>query len=427
MTAALDVRPDPHLTPVPMRPADAAIAMLEAHAQMMDMAYSLAVKMCNTKLVPTRFFRKPEDATAAILYGAELGLNPIQSLQRVIPIHGMPTLEALTMVALLHARGYTIKTITESETVAEVHGWKPGRSPDSDQPDATCAYTIERAIRARYVPQPATPDSKMRPEVDSDWVTVTKSGDDWSKTSVVGNMQYITDPTSMLLAKARTKVCKEIAPEVLLGIASSTEDQRDSRFDDDEPARATAERVQGSDEPITVDEVDVNEPTSPPASRLADKIKPAPDPQEPTAEPDESDPEPAPESQGDVPPPPEPESMPEPATSPPKATAKTKTGQDKPTMTAMRRSLEGRLFKLLGQLKVTDREDRIHLYRATLERPDVNSTDDLDDVEVTRVADQLYRWQKDGVADDEIREILNAATYAEENNTADSDQTQEQS
>lgn len=291
------------LLPPAQLPAQAAMSMLRAHAEMMSMAYDLADKMCRTKLVPTRLQGKPADATAAILYGMELGLTPIQSLQRVIPIHGQPTLEALTMVALLEAKGYTVKTVAESEEFAEVHGWKPGHSPETHEPDAKFRRTIQWATRAGYVPKPSSDRSLQRPEVDDDWVTVTKTFDGRSKKSVVGNMKYITDPQAMLIAKCRTLVCKELAPHVLLGISGSTEELRSEPRYDDEPAAATEQS-----DTITVEEI-IGDAGAQAGASFREKVKPAakaPDPEptpepEPAAEPegvpaDEPvDPEPAPE------------------------------------------------------------------------------------------------------------------------------------
>lgn len=291
MTAALQPSPG-RLMPIPPAPqmtsqADAAIAMLEAEIRVMDLAWQYAEKLCQSRLVPTRYFQRPQDGMAAILCGAELGLKPFQSLQRIIPQRGA-TLEAITMVALLQDRGYTIKTISETDTAAEVHGWKPGRDPDTDNPDATYVYTLERAVRAGFVPQPADVDSLRRPDVVTDWVTVTRTGlDGIERTKPVGNMLYITDPASMLLAKARTKICRELAPEVLLGITTSTEDQRDARPDDDAPTRPV------DSEPATLDALLVG---SVPTVPLADKLKPAP-PAPPAVEPD------APAEPADVDPP----------------------------------------------------------------------------------------------------------------------------
>ncbi len=99
---------------------------------------------------------------------------------------------------------------------------------------------------------------------------------------------------------------------------------------------------------------------------------------------------------------------------------------EKPPMTAARKSRESRLFKLLAKsgIKNDDREDRIKLYRFILERPEVTTTDDLDDAEVDKVSDQIYKWQREGVADEQIREALNAETIREDNTA---DDTQEQS
>lgn len=211
MTTELDrVHHDSELTLLPpaQHPAQAAIDMLRGHAEMMDMAYSLATKMCRTQLVPTRFHGKGEDATAAILYGAELGLNPIQALQRVIPIHGQPTLEARTMVALLKARGYKIKTTAQSDQSVTVRG------VDLDGEEYQSTWTIERATRAGYT----------------------------------RNQKYQTDPQAMLKAKAQAEVCRDMAPEVLLGIAYSTEDLESERLDSPGGDR-------GANDAITVEEV----------------------------------------------------------------------------------------------------------------------------------------------------------------------------
>jgi hypothetical protein len=80
--------------------------------------------------------------------------------------------------------------------------------------------------------------------------------------------------------------------------------------------------------------------------------------------------------------------------------------------------IEKRLFALIGEIKPPlEREDRIAVYRAILERPDVNSTNDLSDPEVGKICDQLFKWSQFGgtVLDDRVRDIVNAATIAAEN------------
>jgi phage recombination protein Bet len=80
----------------------------------------------------------------------------------------------------------------------------------------------------------------------------------------------------------------------------------------------------------------------------------------------------------------------------------------------MRKAVENRLFKMTSTLHEQvggdrlSRDERIALYRTVLKRDDITSTNDLDNVEVSAVADQLFRWAQAGKLADEIAEIRNA-------------------
>ncbi len=76
----------------------------------------------------------------------------------------------------------------------------------------------------------------------------------------------------------------------------------------------------------------------------------------------------------------------------------------------MRRAVEKRTFGLIGKITPEpSRDDRLDIYRAIIGRTDISSTDDLDNVEVSKVGDQLYQWQQDGELDAKVRDILMAA------------------
>lgn len=98
-----------------------------------------------------------------------------------------------------------------------------------------------------------------------------------------------------------------------------------------------------------------------------------------------------------------------------KAAAKAAASRD---VSKYRAPLEKRLFGLLGDAKITqedrERDDRLAIYRAILGRADIDSTNDLSDVEVTKVGDQLYAWQNDNKLDEEIAGILDDAAQAAE-------------
>lgn len=163
-----------------------AFDALQEQVAAMDAAAKLATALCNTEMVPKQYRGKPDDGAAAILYGAELGMNPIQSLQNVMVINGKPGVEARTMVALLNRRGYIVETAETSDTRVTVRGTAPnGRVEES-------TWTIERAAQAGYT----------------------------------SNSLYKKIPQQMLYAKAATEVCRKLAPDVLLGIAYSTEELR---------------------------------------------------------------------------------------------------------------------------------------------------------------------------------------------------------
>ncbi|AYD84007.1 RecT-like ssDNA annealing protein [Mycobacterium phage Grizzly] len=434
--------------PPAQAPSAVSRAMLREHAQMMADAYQLAKGICGDGrngtglMVPQRFRGKPEEAAAAMIYGSELGLNPLQAVQRVVPIHGMPTLEARTMVGLLKARGYKIRTVEQSDTSVTVEGVAP------DGETASSTWTIERAQRAGYVPTPSSPDSKRRPDVEDDWVTVSKTWDGKVKKSVVGNMKYITDPQAMLKAKAQSEVCRDLAPDVLMGISYTREDlesERQDQFEDRRPAAAPA-RTQR----VTVDEIFAEEvPLSsdgfagdnpPTAAQAAPEPAPEPDTHQAPAgdvaedqgdgAPDPGEPSPAEQSETVV----EPEPAPEPAPAPDTAAAAKSTSKkvnakrstapaanpDKPK-TRMRQALEKRLFALLGDAGLSgdaDRDGRIAVYRSVLDNDAIGSTDDLDDPAIGKVADQLYAWQQQNELDDKIAGILSDAARAESESVA---------
>ena len=163
-----------------------ALDNLQQQVAAMDAASRLAGALCSTAMVPKQYQGKPDDGAAAILYGAELGMNPIQSLQNVMVINGKPGVEARTMVALLKTKGYRVETVESSDTSVTVRGTAPNGHEESS------TWTIDRAAQAGYT----------------------------------SNALYKKIPAQMLWAKAATEVCRKIAPDVLLGIAYSTEELR---------------------------------------------------------------------------------------------------------------------------------------------------------------------------------------------------------
>ncbi|NQE89739.1 hypothetical protein [Nocardia terpenica] len=199
------------------------IDSLARYAQAIDIAYELADKLCRTALVPAIYRSKPADGAVAILYGAELGLNPIQSLQQIFTVHGAPAIYARTMVALLKAKGYRIRTVSSSDESVTVSGTTP------DGETETSTWTVDRASKAGYVPTVDEKTGKYK---------TNSSG------KLIGNEKYLSDPQAMLYAKAAAEVCRKLAPDVLLGIAHTREDlESEPEPDNPAPVRVRSERV----------------------------------------------------------------------------------------------------------------------------------------------------------------------------------------
>ena len=452
--------------PANAAPSTMAVAMLHEHARLYNTAWKLAGQLVQTTMVPKRFFRKQGDATAAILYGAELGLNPIQSLQRVAPIHGMPSLEARTMVGLLKARRYKVRTTAQSDTSVTVEG----EAPDGEKYAST--WTIERAKLAGYVPTPAPGVKNPRPDEKDDWVTVSKTWDGKTTVSIVGNMKYITDPQTMLKAKAQAEVCRELAPDVLMGISYTSEelesedqrqfDERDDNRGESAGARRPVEADEILAEEVPLDDGPIPEPAPADAPKssedpdagdnprpAAEQVAPetpagavsedqgdgAPSPEPaPAAQPDEAQAEPAPEPEPAGPTAEQIAAQTKQAETDAKAAAASKriaakrstapaADPDRPK-SRMRKALEKRLFGLLGEAGLAgkkNRDGRIAVYRSMLEDEAIGSTDDLDDMAIGKVADTLYAWSEQGVLGDEVAGILSDAALAESTAAAPAD------
>lgn len=346
-------------------PAESARHMLLAHAEMMDTAYRLAKPLVDTAMVPARFRGKAEDATAAILYGAELGLNPIQSLQRIIPIHGMPSLEARTMVALLKSRGYKVRTTAQTDDSVTVQGI----DLEGDVYEAT--WTLERARKAGYVPEKDERTGKYKTNANG---------------KLIGNEKYLTDPQAMLKAKAQAEVCRDMAPDVLLGISYTSEELESERFNDAAPQRAKPK-------PITVEEIfGESEKTTPAAApepldddTAAARVEAVAKAQADLETADEAEPA-------------DPEPHPGPDPEPPVA-------EKYPTR------WQNQMHALFvdADIDKDNREDRLLVTMAILGRT-VESSNDLTPAEAKKLIDTLNGWKKKGELGAQVTEILNAAT-----------------
>lgn len=150
----------------------------EAAAVMAD-AHKLASAVAGTEMIPKHFRGKPDECAAAMLYGASLGLAPMQSLHQIYVVHGQAALYARGMSTLVQGAGHEIWTVESTDDSVTVAGRRRSRAHIE-----TSTWTFDRAHKAGYT----------------------------------NNAKYKTDPQAMLYSKALSEVCRKIAPDVLSGV-----------------------------------------------------------------------------------------------------------------------------------------------------------------------------------------------------------------
>ena len=82
-----------------------------------DALVKFAERMARTSFVPKSFQGKPDEIVAAVMFGAEVGLAPLQALQNVSVVNGRPTLwgDAALAVCQAHPSFESIKETHEGE------------------------------------------------------------------------------------------------------------------------------------------------------------------------------------------------------------------------------------------------------------------------------------------------------------------------
>jgi hypothetical protein len=162
---------------------------LEYWARQYVAAAQFAQGVCSTLMVPGAYRNKPEEATAAILAGAELGFSPMRSLNAFDNIQGTPAPKAITLRALVQAAGHKVVIVESSDDKAVVMGRR------KDEVDwQTSTWDIPRAKKLK---QYAT------------------------------NPTWKTNPGQMLAARATAEVCRWVGSDAIMGIAYAAEEIED--------------------------------------------------------------------------------------------------------------------------------------------------------------------------------------------------------
>lgn len=133
MTTELLHRPNANLALVPV---GRALTNLE---EVVELSKGLAV----SGLVPDTLRGKPNDVAVILLYGAELGLTPMQAIQGIYVVKGRPMLSAQTWGTKIRQCGHRLVVLNSTRTEATVC---ITRGDDKTQHVET--FTIEDATAA---------------------------------------------------------------------------------------------------------------------------------------------------------------------------------------------------------------------------------------------------------------------------------------
>jgi hypothetical protein len=150
--------------------------------------HQIAVALADTAFVPASMRGKPQEITGAILFGRELGLDPMTALQTINLIQGRPTLSANAMRGLAMAAGVR--------------------------------FRLDESTQTRCVMSAAPPGADK-------WTTITWTIDQAQKLGLMTKDNWKNQPGTMLIARATSQLCRLVAANILIGAPYSTEEIRD--------------------------------------------------------------------------------------------------------------------------------------------------------------------------------------------------------
>lgn len=119
-------------------------------------AVAFSERIAKTSFVPDYYRGNPAEVLAAVMYGAELGLGPMQALTGLIILQGKVTMYVSTMRSLVDASGLMEKCVVEYDKEAKkatVTVRRVGRDEASytfDEADAVAAGVVTRKMYSSY-------------------------------------------------------------------------------------------------------------------------------------------------------------------------------------------------------------------------------------------------------------------------------------
>lgn len=182
---------------------------------------AVAEKIANTPFVPTSYRGQPEAVVAAILYGREIGIGPMQALQKIHMIDGKPALSAELMMAQMRRGGLVVLSSESTRERAFIHA----RRSDTGE-EASVEWTMDEAAQ---IPTKERGANIMLSQ-KSTWKSY---------------------PADMLWARCVGRLARRLGSDLLGGLTYAAEEVAD--WDSDAPDAPPAR----SSRPLTTDGVEL--------------------------------------------------------------------------------------------------------------------------------------------------------------------------
>lgn len=326
----------------------------DSWVQLKDPATKLAAEIADTDFVPRGLRNNPPAILAAILFGAEIGLPPMQALSRISVIDGRPSVAAETQRGLIFAAGHELWLVEATTTRVTMAGRRRGSTHVSE-----VTWTMDDAKRAGLAAKPS----------------------------------WRSYPRPMLIARASAELARLVFPDVIGGMSALEELDDVVSTNGSEPTAESTPRRRPNrrSRGATVE----GDETPAPASESAERPSTSAEP------PDDPAPEPS------LPPLPEPEPPSPPAIEQPMTNEQQveaviaqefpgatlveqaeQNAEEPVLMTDPQRRKMQALFRGRG---VTEREARL-AYVATAARRKVSTSNELTIDEAASVIDALEQW-----------------------------------
>lgn len=301
---------------VQQRPVQTSGA-LDSWVSVMSDVIRLSEYICQTEFVPEALRNKPAACAAAMLTGREMGIEPMTALRHIHVVKGKPGLSAELMRAQVLAAGHEIRYVESSDTRCVVEGRRRGQS---------------------------------------EWTRATFTSQQAAKASI----DLRGYPEDKLIARATSRLCRRIFPDVVAGLAS-VDELEDGVHGDAEaettkstPAKRTAQRT---------------------TKATASVQRPAPQPQ---PQPQQEEPAPA-----EGPPLPGEDGYDEPVAEPEQSDAE-------PAAEEITAAQQNKIGALMREHGITDRKGALGFVTDVIGR-EVGSRKELTKVEASKVIDALER------------------------------------